>query len=136
MQTNALAIAAVVALAVPITQAQVAPQTPPAPTVKEAIYQASNALGMLRSNQEVDLLSTVEFWGTGTAARVVGTDTVDGLPAKVIAFVRPDIPAWFRLWVGDADGLVHKLEMRAEGHIMEQAYADLNGPIAVIVPQP
>ena len=70
MRTNALAIAAVVALAVPTTQAQVAPNTPPAPTVKEAIYQASNALGMLRSNQEVDLLSTVEFWGTGTMTTV------------------------------------------------------------------
>ena len=77
-----------------------------------------------------------EFWGTGTAARVLGPDTVDGVPTEVIAFLRPDVPAWFRIWIGLSDGLVHKLEMRAEGHIMEQAYSNLNGPITVTVPQP
>lgn len=76
-----------------------------------------------------------EFWGAGVAARVLGTDSVDGVPTEVIAFVRPDVPAWFRIWVGVSDGLVRRLEMRAEGHIMEQAYSDLNGPITVTSPK-
>ena len=75
-----------------------------------------------------------EFWGAAAAVRVLGTDTVDGVPTEVIAFVRPDVPAWFRLWVGVADGFVRRQEMRAEGHIMDHRYSVLNGPISVQTP--
>jgi hypothetical protein len=76
-----------------------------------------------------------EFWGDMAAARLVGTDTIDGVDARVIAFVRPDIPAWFRLWVRASDGAVLRQEMRAEGHIMDQDYKDLDGPISVTLPE-
>ena len=75
-----------------------------------------------------------EFWGAMAAPRLLGEGTLDGTPAQVIAFVRPDVPAWFRLWVRDSDGVVLRQEMRAEGHIMDQAYRDLNGPITVEPP--
>ena len=75
-----------------------------------------------------------EFWGAMAAPRLFGEDTVDGTTAQVIAFVRPDVPAWFRLWVRESDGVVLRQEMRAEGHIMDQAYRDLNGPITVKPP--
>ena len=75
-----------------------------------------------------------EFWGAGAAARVIGTDTVDGVPTDMIAFVRPDVPAWFRLWVRQSDGVVLRQEMRAEGHLMDHTYADLNGQITVSPP--
>lgn len=75
-----------------------------------------------------------EFWGPGTAARVVGTEMVDGVPADVIAFVRPDVPAWFRIWARQSDGVVLRQEMRAEGHLMDHVYADLNSPITVSPP--
>jgi hypothetical protein len=42
--------------------------------------------------------------------------------------------AWFRIWVGTSDGLVRRADMRAEGHIMNQTYADLNGPVIVQTP--
>ena len=75
-----------------------------------------------------------DFWGEAAAARVLGTDTVDGVLTDVIAFVRPDIPAWFRVWVRHSDGVVLRQEMRAEGHLMDQTYGDLNGPISVSPP--
>jgi hypothetical protein len=76
-----------------------------------------------------------EFWGDMAAARVLGTDAIDGVDAQVIAFVRPDIPAWFRLWVRMSDGVVVRQEMRAEGHLMDQDYKDLNGRISVTLPE-
>ena len=75
-----------------------------------------------------------EFWQGATAARLIGIDSVDGMPAQVLAFVRPDVPAWFRVWVRQSDGVIFREEMRAEGHIMDHAFADLNGPITVQAP--
>ena len=66
--------------------------------------------------------------------RILGTDPVDGVPSTIIGFVRPDIPAWFRVWVGSSDGLVRRADMRAQGHLMNQIYAQLNGPITVQTP--
>jgi hypothetical protein len=51
----------------------------------------------------------------------VGTEVVDGVASNVVAFVRPDLPAWFRIWVG-TDGLVRREEMLAEGHLMVHTY--------------
>ncbi len=76
-----------------------------------------------------------EFWGAASAARLLGTETVDGVPTQVVAFVRPDVPAWFRIWVGVSDGIVRREDMRAEGHIMDHSYSDLNGPIIVTPPK-
>ena len=69
------------------------------------------------------------------AARLLGTETVNGVPSQVIAFIRPDVPAWFRVWVSQSDGLVLREEMRAEGHIMDHTFADLNGPMTIEPPR-
>ena len=55
-------------------------------------------------------------------ARVVGTGVVDGVASTIVAFVRPDLPAWFRIWVG-TDGIVRREEMLAEGHLMVHTYS-------------
>jgi len=73
------------------------------------------------------------FWGHAAAVRVLGHDRLDGADMTVISFLEPDLPAWFRLWVGD-DGLVHREEMRAEGHLMDHTYADLNTAPALSAP--
>jgi hypothetical protein len=65
----------------------------------------------------------------------MGTDTVDGVPSQIITFVRADVPAWFRVWVQESDGIVVREDMRAEGHLMDHTFADLNGPISVHPPQ-
>jgi len=67
-----------------------------------------------------------QFWGPATAPRVIGTGVVDGVPSRIVAFVRPDLPAWFRIWVGISDGLVRREEMRAESHLMDHTYTNLN----------
>ena len=76
-----------------------------------------------------------DFWHGAVAIRLLGTETVDGVPSDVIAFLRPDVPAWFRIWAGRSDGIVRRAEMRAEGHIMAHTYSDLNGPISVTPPK-
>lgn len=66
------------------------------------------------------------FWGDAAAVRLVGTEVVEGVPSRVVAFVLPRLPAWFRLWVGVNDGLVRRQEMRTRGHLMDHTYRDLD----------
>ncbi len=75
-----------------------------------------------------------DFWQGAAAARLVGTATVDGVATQIITFVRPDVPAWFRIWVRQSDGILLREEMHAEGHLMEHTFADLNGPISIQPP--
>lgn len=75
-----------------------------------------------------------EFWGAMAAPRLLGAETVDGQRTDVIAFLRPDVPAWFRIWVRRSDGVMVRMEMRAEGHIMDHTYSELNGPITITPP--
>src|SRR5207248_327978 len=66
-----------------------------------------------------------EIWHHPAAMRVLGHSAIGGDDMTIISFVRPDLPAWFRIWVS-GDGLVHREEMRAEGHLMDHVYADIN----------
>lgn len=75
------------------------------------------------------------FWDRAAAVHILGTENVDGVPSRVVAFVRADIPAWFRLWVGTEDGLVRRQEMRAQGHIMDHAYSAFNEPMGIEPPR-
>jgi copper transport protein len=75
-----------------------------------------------------------QFWGPGVAAHIIGSDDVDGVPSRIVAFMRPDLPAWFRIWVGDTDGLVRREEMLAEGHLMEHTYSDFDRVPAIAPP--
>jgi copper transport protein len=76
-----------------------------------------------------------QAWANATATRVVGADIIDGVPSHIVAFVRPDLPAWFELWIGDSDGLVRREEMRAEGHLMQHDYAAFNAPALIAPPR-
>ena len=76
-----------------------------------------------------------QAWANATAARVIGADIIDDAPSHIVAFVRPDIPAWFELWVGDTDGLVRREEMWAEGHLMQHDYSGFNAPTAIAPPR-
>lgn len=73
------------------------------------------------------------YWSGAMAIRRLGTTTVDGTPTTVIAFVRPDLPAWFRVWV-DASGRIRHLEMRTDGHIMDQGYDKFDAAEPVTAP--
>jgi copper transport protein len=70
-----------------------------------------------------------------TASRVIGHDRVHGLSMDVVAFFggNEGLPIWFRLWI-DPTGLVHKAEMRAQGHFMDHRYFDFDTPISITPP--
>jgi hypothetical protein len=73
------------------------------------------------------------FWANAAAIRILGEESVDGVPSRVVGFVRPELPAWFRIWAGIDDGLVRRMEMRAEGHLMAQNWT-LNVPVSIEPP--
>jgi hypothetical protein len=68
--------------------------------------------------------------------RILGSPVVDGVPTTEIAFAGGDqaLPIWFQLWV-DAQGLVHRAEMRAPGHFMDHRYYDFDVPITIQPPK-
>jgi hypothetical protein len=80
-------------------------------------------------------------WDTGpatdapVAAHVVASAEVDGVPAQILAFFQgtPTTPLWFRLWV-DAEGLVRRAEMHAQGHFMDDHFTDFDAPLAIDPP--
>jgi copper transport protein len=75
------------------------------------------------------------FWHDAAAVRVLGTERMKGERFRIVSFLRPNLPAWFRLWVRASDGVVVRQEMRAEGHIMDDAYSALNEPVEIRAPR-
>lgn len=75
MRLTAASVAIVVVLTIPVMEAQQgrasasgsAPQTSSrAPDLKTVLHNAADALGMLRTEREADLIATLRYWGTGT----------------------------------------------------------------------
>ena len=69
------------------------------------------------------------------APRVLGADDVDGVPLQVMSFFSgtAGTPVWMRLWV-DSGGLVRRVEMRAQAHIMDDRNYDFDAAIAIAAP--
>lgn len=66
---------------------------------------------------------------------MVGAKAVDGTATQILAFFA-DVngsPIWYRLWV-DAEGLVHRAEMRARGHFMDHRYSRFDIPVEIAPP--
>ena len=70
------------------------------------------------------------------AAHVLGAENVDGADTQVLAFFENlgQYPFWFRLWA-DADGRVHRAEMRGQGHFMDEHYTDFDAPFTIEPPR-
>ena len=70
-----------------------------------------------------------------TDARVIGRQTLGGVKTDVVVFFSDGsgFPIWFRLWI-DKSGLVHRAEMRALGHFMDQTYFAFDKPISIVSP--
>lgn len=66
---------------------------------------------------------------------VLGEQPIDGVATTVVGFFGGDAgtPVWFRLWI-DAAGLVHRAEMRAPGHYMDQTFTAFNAALAINPP--
>ena len=69
------------------------------------------------------------------AARVVGEEKVGGTRTTVVTFFveAAGLPVWYRLWI-DSEGLVHKAQMRTQGHFMDHRYFDFDEPITIRPP--
>ena len=69
--------------------------------------------------------------------RAIGSETIDATPTTIVALFAssPGTPVWFRLWI-DATGLVHRVDMRAQGHFMDQTFHDYDAPLAITPPVP
>lgn len=75
------------------------------------------------------------FFTDVQAVRVVDTDArVAGRPATELAFVQPTYPAWYRAWVDLETSRLLRLEMRADRHVMDQAYGPYDVPLEVDAP--
>lgn len=75
------------------------------------------------------------YWARDAAAvRILGDDELDGTTMTVLGVVRPDVDAWFRLWIADEDGRVHRMEMVAEGHLMQQTYGAFGDAVDIQPP--
>jgi hypothetical protein len=72
---------------------------------------------------------------TFAAAHVVGAENVDGFDTQELTFFENlgQYPFWFRLWT-DADGLVHRAEMRGQGHFMDEHYSAFDAPFTIEPP--
>ena len=66
---------------------------------------------------------------------LTGTDIIDGAETVRLSLFEPSgkTPTWFRLWV-DASGLVHKMEMRAPRHFMDDHYYAFDEPLLIQPP--
>lgn len=69
------------------------------------------------------------------APSVIGRASIDGLLTTIVSFATDstDNPIWFRLWV-DTGGLVYRAEMRAQNHVMDLRYFDLDSPLSITPP--
>jgi copper transport protein len=76
-----------------------------------------------------------DFFRPFLEAHIVGAARVEGVPVKVVAFFGDGggLPVWFRLWI-DPQGLVHRAEMRAQGHFMDHRYFDFDQPARITPP--
>jgi len=71
------------------------------------------------------------------APRLTGLSRQDDIETQTLVFFERtgQLPMWFRLWV-DTTGLVHRAEMRAQGHVMDQRLYDFDAPFVVTPPVP
>jgi len=76
-----------------------------------------------------------DFFRPFLDARVLGSARVEGVSTTIVAFFGDSggLPVWFKLWI-DAQGLVHRAEMRAQGHFMDHRYYDFDAPIQIVPP--
>ena len=69
-----------------------------------------------------------------TAQRLGHETTLDGVPARIVAFFVPRDRAWYCWWVGRDDGLLRREVMIAPSHYMTSTLDGFDAPAHVEVP--
>lgn len=77
------------------------------------------------------------IWDSATplSVRLVGHDTVGGVPTQVLAFFEDSSlgTVWYQVWVG-GDGMILQASMDAPGHFMDHHYSAFNTPLQIVAP--
>jgi copper transport protein len=76
------------------------------------------------------------YWSPAVAIRTIGIDIVGESPTDIVVFFRSDVSAWFKLWVSEGDGRVLRMQMRAEGHLMDHDLTGFDQPVDIHPPTP
>ena len=63
----------------------------------------------------------------------LGQETVDGIPATVLAFEQTGTGFYYRIWL-DSDNLVRRIKMMGPSHFMDATLTDFNVPIDITAP--
>ena len=77
-----------------------------------------------------------QFFADIAAVRDLGMTDFDGEQVRVLTFVQPRYPAWYRVLLDPDSKRIRHLEMRAELHLMDQTYGSYNEPLRVSPPAP
>ena len=76
------------------------------------------------------------FFADAAAVRDLGMTEFAGEQARVLTFVQPRYPAWYRVLLDPDSKRIKRLQMRAELHLMDQSYGSYNEPLHVAPPPP
>jgi len=83
IRVGAIGVAAALAITVSLpTVAVPTLQAQQAPALEDVMYSMFDGMGMLRSLREVDMLMSLQVWGTGTMAEVTPTTVGAALPLE------------------------------------------------------
>jgi copper transport protein len=74
------------------------------------------------------------YAATAEDVRILGLETVEGVPCYVLAFHDAASDTYYRLWVGVSDLRIRRYVMMATGHYMVGSFARFDDPSIVIAP--
>lgn len=77
-----------------------------------------------------------DFLRSAMGITIEGSASQDGAPVEVLTGYDPQTSVAYELWVGQADGMIHRVVMGLPGHYMVNAYFDVNGPVSISAPSP
>lgn len=75
-----------------------------------------------------------DFLRTAIGVTAEGTGSQAGKRCEVLAATDPQSDVTYELWVGQDDGMIHRLVMGVPGHYMVNAYYDVNEPVDIQLP--
>lgn len=75
-----------------------------------------------------------DFLRSAIGVTVEGEASQAGKRCRVLAGTDPQSDVTYELWVGQDDGMIHRLVMGQPGHYMVNAYYDVNEPVEIVPP--
>jgi len=75
-----------------------------------------------------------DFLHAAIGVTVEGEGSQAGKRCQVLAGTDPQSDVTYEIWVGQDDGMIHRLVMGLPGHYMVNAYYDVNEPVEIAPP--